>query len=161
MTGESRVEFVEDGVPLEGIDQAASDLIRLYGGDVRSSAGNRIEFDLPARRGVAASGRIGCTMTWESDPDPDSEGIVTIFAEREVATPRHSQILLLVAGTVGALAFTLWPFFPEMGQVACVGAIVAIGAYLLSIKMSRIGIVAALLNELAEEQSSATGAHAQ
>jgi hypothetical protein len=147
-----RVEFIEDSVPLQGIEQTAEELIHMYGGVVRSAEDQRIDFDLPVRRGVAASGTIPCTLTWQGDTD--SEGTVRITAEREVDVPKMPQILLLMAGTAGALAFTLWPFFPAMGPVACVGAVVAFGTYLLSARRARSGIVASLLERLADAQRS-------
>ena len=55
MTEATPVEFTEDRVPYDGIEEAVSELVDLYGGEIKSSRLNQRDFVLPLRRGVAST----------------------------------------------------------------------------------------------------------
>ena len=144
------VEYVEDRVPLEGIEERAGDIITTLGGTIDSSHDRRIDFTLPLRQGVAASGALHGTLLWEAGSE--DEGIVTIRADDEVEEKSASRIALLVAGTFGALLWILWPFFPALGPASWVGAALAFAAWFLAVRRSRGGIIMNLLRTIVEAQ---------
>lgn len=146
------VELVEDNVPLEDIEQTVADLIELYGGEIRSSEAQGIDFTLPNRRGVAASGGVECRLSWSAVDA--THGTVTMAAERDAGAPKIQQILLLLVGTLGALLWLLWPFFPELGTLSWIGAAVAFAAYFLTLKRTRGGLASDFLQRLVKAQRS-------
>jgi hypothetical protein len=67
-------------------------------------------------------------------------------------------VLLLVAGVIGALLFTIWPFFPqrrEFGALAWIGGAVAISAYFLTLRKTSGGIALDFLQRLVRRQREA------
>ncbi len=147
------VSFTEDRIPEEGIDESIAELIDLYGGQLRESGERRRRFVLPLRRGVAATGSVECTVSWL--PHQDSETTVTLTCDRDVDAPRVQRVMMLAVGGVGALLFTIWPFFPhsrEVGALAWIGGAVAIATYLLSLKKTSGGIAFDFLQRLARRQ---------
>lgn len=146
------VELTEDEVPLEDIRQTATDLIDLYGGEIRSSADRAIDFTLPARRGVAASGGVECRLTWQADDA--TQGSVTMSAEKEAGAPKFQQVALLLVGTLGALLWLMWPFYPAMGTLSWIGGAVAFAAYFLTLKRTRGGLASDFLQRLVKAQRS-------
>src|SRR6266540_2842973 len=99
-------EFTEDRIPLDGIEEAISELVDLYGGEVKASRLNEREFVLPLRRGVAVSGGIQCTISWTNET-------VRLVCDRDVDAPKGQRVAMLIAGVIGALFFMIWPFFPH------------------------------------------------
>lgn len=144
------VEFSESGVPLEAIAASALELIEIFGGTVVSQEAHRIRFTIPNRRGVAASGDIRVDVSW---PDEAAgTGTVNVNASAEVEAPRLQQIALLGLGSIGAILFLLWPFFPQISPLAAIGALLAIAAYFLTLKKTRKGVVQGFLHELVRAQ---------
>ncbi|HKB79874.1 MAG TPA: hypothetical protein VKH35_09180 [Thermoanaerobaculia bacterium] len=154
MTENAPVEFHEDRVPTDGIDEAVDELIELYGGETKVSTARERRFVLPLRRGVAVAGGVECTLSWtvnESD-----EALVTLHCNRDVDAPKIQRVALLVAGAVGALLFMMWPFFGKMsgqfGTLAWIGGALAIAVYLLTLKRSSGGLAADFLQRLVRRQ---------
>ncbi|MHB0971275.1 MAG: hypothetical protein ACYC7A_12945 [Thermoanaerobaculia bacterium] len=144
------VKFSEAGVPLDSIAASALELIEIFGGTVVSQEARRIRFTMPNRRGVAASGDIRVEVSW---PDESAgTGTVNVDASAEVEAPRFQQIALLGLGSVGAILFLLWPFFPQISELAAIGALFAIAAYFLTLKTTRKGVVQGFLHELVRAQ---------
>lgn len=146
------VELTEDRVPIEGIEASISELVEMYGGEVRAERDGAREITLPLRRGVATAGSIECTVSWTGG------GTVTILCDRDVDAPRPQRVMLLVAGVIGAVLFMLWPFFPnerEMGALAWIGGAVAIAVYVMTLRRTSGGIAADFLQRLAARQREA------
>ena len=147
------VQFVEDRVPIEGIEETIAELADLYGGAITGERDRERVVILPLRRGSAGGGSVECTISWTEDAG--SGGEVTMRASRDVDAPRAQRLLLLIAGVVGALLFMLWPFFPGengYGTLAWLGGIVAIAVYLMTLRKSSGGIAADFLRRLADRQ---------
>jgi hypothetical protein len=141
-------EFTEDRIPVDGIEEAISELVELYGGEIKASRLNEREFVLPLRRGVAASGGIQCTISWANET-------VRLVCDREVDAPKGQRIAMLVAGVIGALFFMIWPFFPhqqELGTLAWMGGLVALAVYFLTLRRTSGGIAFDFLQRLAQRQ---------
>jgi hypothetical protein len=147
------VEFVEDRVPLDEIEETIDELVELYGGSV-TTEGERIrKLTLPLRRGAASSGAVECTLTWA--PDDELHGSVTLHCDRNVDAPKFQRVLLLVAGVIGAVLFMLWPFFPhekEYGSLAWIGGVIAFAVYLMTLRKSSGGLAYDFLKRLADRQ---------
>jgi hypothetical protein len=157
MTENSPVTFTEDRVPAAGIAQTIDELVELYGGEVTpSEAARERRFVLPLRRGVASSGGVECTLTWA--PAEAEETTVTLVCNRDVDAPKSQRILMLGAGVIGALLFTMWPFFPkasmELGALAWIGGAIAVAVYLLSLRKTSGGLASDFLSRLARRQRS-------
>lgn len=149
------VEFVEDRVPYDGIEEAVEELVFVYGGDIKTSRANTREFILPLRRGVPTSGAVVCTLSWV--PGQSGEATVTMVCDREVDAPKVQRVLMLVAGVVGSVLFMLWPFFPErkeFGTLAWLGGAVALSVYFLSLRRTSGGLAYDFLQRLARRQRS-------
>lgn len=149
------VEFVEDRVPYDGIEDALEELVELYGGEIKKSRANAREFELPLRRGVATSGSVACTLTWV--PGESGEATVTLVCDREVDAPKFQRVLMLVAGVLGSIMFMLWPFFPErkeFGTLAWLGGAIALAVYFLSLRKTSGGLAYDFLQRLARRQRS-------
>ena len=147
------VEFVEDRIPVDGIEETVSELVELYGGEVTRSALNERVFVLPLRRGMSAAGGVECTLSWA--PDNESEATVKLLCNRDVDAPKAQRILLLLAGAIGSLLFLAWPFFPasrEMGTLAWVGAAVAIAVFFMARRRTSGGLAFDFLQRLARRQ---------
>jgi hypothetical protein len=148
-----RVEFTEDGVPYEGIEEAVEELVFAYGGEITDSRANAREFILPLRRGVPTSGGVVCTLSW--DRGETDEATVTLVCDREVDAPKFQRVLMLAAGVVGSILFMLWPFFPErkeFGTLAWLGGAVALAVYFLSLRRTTGGLAYDFLQRLARRQ---------
>ena len=149
------VAFVEQGVPVTGLAAAVFELVELYGGSIGESSGENIAFELPLRRGVAASGGISCRLSWlVSD---GGEATVRLVCDRDVDAPKIQRVLLLAAGVVGAFFWLLWPFFPRFGALAWIGGAMAISAYFLSLRRTSGGLASDFLQRLARHQRSEKG----
>ena len=150
---ESRpVQFVEERVPLAGIEESVAELLELYGGTITASRTDACEMMLPLRRGVGSAGSVDCTVSWAGDP---ASGTVTMLCSRDVDAPKIQRVLLLAAGVVGALMFMLWPFYPgekAYGSLAWMGGAIAFAVYLMTLKKSSGGIAADFLRRLADRQ---------
>jgi hypothetical protein len=145
-----QIEVIEDGVPLDNIHEAATELIELFGGEVRNREGESLRFVLPSRRGVAAAGGVDCTMSWRRDDD--GHGTVRVVADASIEPPKFQRVALLLVGVSGALLWTLWPFFPNMGPLAWIGGAVAFATYFLTARTTTSGIASDLLQRLARRQ---------
>jgi len=143
------IEWVQEKVPLGGIEKTAGELIEMYGGEVSASNGDEITFQLPRRRGVAASGAIDCRLSWSGDTE--GFGTVRIFAGRS-SGERGQKIALLVAGVFGATIWMLWPFFPNLGAASWLGGVIAFAAYFLTLRKTDSGLAFDLLQRLAAAQ---------
>ena len=147
------VEFTEDRVPFRGLDDAIEELVELYGGELGEGAERERQFTLPLRRGVSASGAVACTVSWTIDDAVNAT--VKLVCDRDIDAPKAQRIMLLLAGVVGGLLFTIWPFFPqrrEFGTLAIVGAAIAIAVYFLSLKRTSGGVALDFLNRLVRRQ---------
>jgi hypothetical protein len=153
MTDGQPVTFTEDRIPFDGMNDAVEELVELYGGEVIAREERECRFILPLRRGIASSGGVECTVSWA--PDDERDATVTLLCNRDVDAPRTQRILLLAAGVVGALMFTIWPFFPhplEFGALAWIGGAVAIAVYFLTLRKTSGGIAYDFLQRLARRQ---------
>ncbi len=150
-------EFEEDRVPAAGMDEAVDELVELYGGEIQSSEARQRRFILPLRRGVAVSGGVECTLSWAvGDGD---QATLKLVCNRDVDAPKFQRIALLVVGVIGALLFTIWPFFgkatTQMGTLAWVGGLLALTVYFLTLKRSSGGLAYDFLQRLAKRQRNA------
>ncbi len=147
------VEFTEDRVPFEGIEETIDELVELYGGAMTATRERARDFTLPLRRGVAIGGAVECTVSWA--PDDDRDATVTLTCNRDVDAPKAQRVFLLVAGVAGALMFMLWPFFPfekQYGTLAWLGGLIAITVYIMTLRKTSGGIASDFLNRLAARQ---------
>ena len=146
------IELTEDRIPRDGIEETISELVDLYGGQMKGERANERDFVLPLRRGVAAAGGVECTVSWAAD----EETTVKLVCNREVDAPKAQRVALLLAGVVGALLFTLWPFFAghtnQLGTLAWVGGVVALAVYFLTLKRTSGGIASDFLQRLVQRQ---------
>ena len=146
------VTLTEDRIPREGIEETIAELVDLYGGGITAERDHARDFVLPLRRGVATSGGVECTVSWAAQDDTT----VTLVCNREVDAPKAQRVALLLAGVVGALLFTLWPFFAghanQLGTLAWVGGFVALAVYFLTLKRTSGGIASDFLQRLAQRQ---------
>ena len=153
MAERSPVEFSEDRVPSAGIEEAITELVDLYGGEIKESRDRERQFVLPLRRGFASAGGVQCTLSWavgEGD-----EATVRLVCDRDIDAPKAQRVAMLAAGVIGSMFFMIWPFFPhqqELGTLAWMGGIIAIAVYFLSLKRSSGGIAADFLQRLASRQ---------
>ena len=150
------VELTEDRIPREGIEETIAELVDLYGGTMKAQRDHERDFVLPLRRGVATAGGVECTLSWA----PDDETTVTIVCSREVDAPKAQRVALLLAGVVGALLFTLWPFFAghtnQLGALAWIGGVVALAVYFLTLRRTSGGVASDFLQRLAQRQRETT-----
>jgi hypothetical protein len=153
MTETRAVEFTEDRIPFEGIEEAIEELVELYGGETTAQRERAREFTLPLRRGSATAGGVECTVSWS--PDDERDATVKLTCDRDVDAPKAQRVLLLVAGVAGALMFMLWPFFPgekAYGTLAWLGGVIAIAVYLMTLRKTSGGIAYDFLRRLAARQ---------
>jgi hypothetical protein len=142
------MEFTEDRVPTAGIEETIAELAELYGGEVKAERPNARDVILPLRRGLATAGAVECSVTWEGES-------VTITTNRDIDAPKAQRVALLAAGVIGALLFTIWPFFAharELGTLAWVGGLVALTVYFMTLKKTSGGLAADFLQRLAKRQ---------
>jgi hypothetical protein len=144
------IDIAESGVPLEGITETATDWIELFAGKVQATSAGRLDFTLPRRRGVAASGAVKCFLEWTEEEE--GAGTLRLVTGEDVDAPGPQQIALLVAGVAGSLCCILWPFFPSLTPAAGVGAVLAVGAWLLTLRRSGAGVAGNLLKKIVETQ---------
>jgi hypothetical protein len=152
MSETAAVEFTEDGVPLEGIEETIAEMVDLYGGEMKSERVDARDLTLPLRRGAPVSGGVDCTVSWAPG---DGGGLVTLTCTRDVDAPRSQRAALLVAGVIGAVMFMLWPFYPgerEYGALAWLGGAIAIAVYVMTLRRSSGGIAYDFLQRLAAHQ---------
>ncbi len=146
------LQLTEDRIPRDGIEESIAELVDLYGGEMKGERANERDFVLPLRRGVAVAGGVECTVSWAAD----EETTVTLVCSREVDAPKAQRIALLLAGVVGALLFTLWPFFAghanQLGALAWMGGVIALAVYFLTLKRTSGGIASDFLQRLARRQ---------
>ena len=155
MGQESTAQFTEDRIPADGLEATFSELVELYGGTVDASEARSRRFVLPLRRGVAVSGGVECSLSWVVDMN--GEATVTLTCDREVDAPKAQRIALLIAGVIGALLFTLWPFFGKhaatpLGSLAWIGGFVALAVYFMTLRRTSGGIAYDFLQRLARRQ---------
>jgi hypothetical protein len=147
------VDFTEDRVPYEGIEETIDELVELYGAEVTRSGAREREIVLPLRRGVASAGGIQCTLTWQ--PDDAAEGTIRMVCDRDVDAPKAQRVALLIAGVIGSVLFMIWPFVEArrgFGALAWIGGAVAIAVYLLTLRRTSGGIAWDFLQRLARRQ---------
>jgi hypothetical protein len=147
------VEYSEDHVPFDGIEESISELVDVYGGTITASRESEREFTLPLRRGAATAGSVQCTVSWA--PDDAVTATVRLSCDRSLDAPKLQRVLLLVAGVIGSLLFLLWPFYPaqrEYGTLAWLGGAVAIAVYIISLRRTSGGVAADFLQRLAKRQ---------
>lgn len=154
MSEQRPVEFTEDRIPAEGLGESADALVELFGGEVKAARENGRDFLLPLRRGVASAGAVECTLSWTAQGN--GEATVTLVCNRDVDAPKAQRVALLAVGVIGALLFTIWPFFPrlgtELGALAWIGGAIAIAVYFLTLKRTSGGIAYDFLQRLATRQ---------
>jgi hypothetical protein len=150
------VHLTEDRVPYEGIEEAISELVELYGGEITRSSDRETHFILPLRRGVPTSGGIECRLSWT--PDDAAEATLNLVCDRDVDAPKGQRIALLVAGVIGSLLFMAWPFVAmkrEFGAIAWIGGAVAIAVWFLTLRRTSGGMAVDFLQRLARRQREA------
>jgi hypothetical protein len=151
MTDTPPVAFTEEKVPSAGIEESIEELVELYGGAMKESfATDRRQFILPLRRGLAAGGGVECTVSWAA-----AAQTVTLTCDRNVDAPKVQRVLLLGAGVMGALLFTVWPFLgkgPQPGALAWMGGAVALAVYFMTLRRTSGGIAYDFLQRLAARQ---------
>jgi hypothetical protein len=159
MTDPSPVQFTEDRIPLAGLGETVEEMVEIYGGEVKGARDDGRDFILPLRRGMSAAGGIECTITWAAGEE--GEATVTLAVNRDVDAPRGQRIALLGAGVVGALLFTIWPFFPragtQLGALAWIGGAVALTVYFMTLRRTSGGIAYDFLERLARRQREVEG----
>ena len=148
-----RVELTEDRVPPAGIEDNIAELVELYGGELTAAGTNERRFILPLKRGIAVGGGVECTVSWA----PEAE-TVRLTCDRNVDAPKVQRVALLGAGVVGALLFTVWPFFgkgSQFGTVAWMGGAVALAVWFLTMRRTSGGLANDFLRRLADRQRAA------
>ena len=152
------IEFTEDRIPSQGLPESVDELVELYGGEMQASRESERQFILPLRRGVAVSGGVECTVTWAVDAA--DQATVKLVCNRDVDAPKSQRIAILVIGVIGALLFTIWPFFgkaaTQLGTLAWVGGFVALAVYFLTLRRTSGGLAYDFLQRLARRQREAT-----
>lgn len=154
MSETAAVQFTEDRVPVDGIEETFAELVDLYGGEVTASRLGERDFTLPMKRGMASGGGVECTISW-------ADASVTLTCNRDVDAPKAQRVLLLLAGVVGAVMFMLWPFFPHekaYGTLAWLGGIIAIAVYLMTLRKTSGGLAYDFLRRLAARQRAGSEA---
>jgi hypothetical protein len=148
------IEFTEDRIPSEGLPESVDELVELYGGEMQASRDRERQFILPLRRGVAVAGGVECTVSWAVDAG--DQATVKLVCNREVDAPKSQRIAILVIGVVGALLFTIWPFFgkasTQLGTLAWVGGFLALAVYFLTLRKTSGGLAYDFLQRLARRQ---------
>lgn len=144
------VRYREHRVPLDGVEETVEAVIELYGGVVTEREPGRVSFDLaPEREG----GGIDCVISWNPDPSgAPGEGIVVFEGGPELAPPKLRRALLLIIGAIAGVLALMWPFFPELGPILVVSAIVAIATFLLTLRMTSGGVGGDMLEKIARTQ---------
>lgn len=150
MTEQDRIELIEDRIPLVGIRETAEDLVEINAGTVTSASDRGMSFTLPSRRGLPSAGEIECRMAWTANEE--NLGTVTLSCTHAPDRPKFQQIAILGAGVIGAVLWMLWPFFPGLGAASWIGAVMAFGAWWLTLKRSNPGVAAEFLQRLAAVQ---------
>jgi len=149
------VTLTEDRIPRAGLEETIEELVGVYGGEIHERGSAKRAFVLPLRRGAAGAGGIDCSITWtEGD---GNETAVTLTCDRNIDAPKLQRVLMLAAGVIGVLLFTLWPFYPnqkEFGTLAWLGGLVAITVYLMTLRKTSGGIANDFLQRLAARQRS-------
>ncbi len=152
------IEFTEDRIPSQGLPESVDELVELYGGEMQSSRDRERQFILPLRRGVPVAGGVECTVSWAVDAA--DQATVKLVCNREVDAPKSQRIAILIAGVIGALLFTIWPFFGkaamQLGTLAWVGGFVALAVYFLTLRRTSGGLAADFLQRLARRQRETT-----
>jgi len=152
------IEFTEDRIPSQGLPESVDELVELYGGEMQASRESERQFILPLRRGVAVSGGVECTVTWAVDAA--DQATVKLVCNRDVDAPKSQRIAILVIGVIGALLFTIWPFFgkaaTQLGTLAWIGGFVALAVYFLTLRRTSGGLAYDFLQRLARRQREAT-----
>jgi hypothetical protein len=152
------VEFTEDRIPSDGIGAAVDEMVELYGGEMQWSQNQERRFVLPLRRGVPVAGGVECTLSWAVDTA--DQATVTLTCNRDVDAPKSQRLALLVVGVIGALLFTMWPFFgrnaTQLGTLAWVGGFVALAVYFLTLRRTSGGLAYDFLQRLARRQRETT-----
>ena len=148
MKDDELFELAEDGVPLDGIRETSEEVIDLLGGTVDSSDESEIRFRLPERRGMTAAGTVACSLAWTNEDG----GTIRLRAEKAMAPPKASRLILLATGVVGAFLWLLWPFFPNLGAAAWIGGAVAIATYFVTLRRTPLGTAADLVQRIASRQ---------
>jgi hypothetical protein len=147
---DEQVIYTESEVPLDEISLTATEVVLSQGGRISRESRERIDFRLPRRAGVGAAGEIECSVSWA--PTAAGEGDVTLRAGEEIMAPRPQRLALLVVGSLGALLWIIWPFFPHMGALAWTGGALAIAVYLMTLRRSPQGMMWMMLQQIAEIQ---------
>ncbi len=143
------VTFVEESVPLDGIEEGVEEMVELYGGEITAREAANRRFTLPLRRGLSTSGAVACTLAWSEG------GEVTMTCDRDIDAPKTQRVLLLSVGVIGGLLFVVWPFFPqrrEFGTLAWIGGAVMLAVYFLTLKRTSGGIALDFLHRLTQRQ---------
>ena len=147
------VEFLEDRVPIEGIEDSIEELVELYGGEITRSEDREREIVLPLRRGNAVAGGVQCTLSWAGEDASDTT--VKMVCDRDVDAPKAQRVALLVAGVIGSLLFMVWPFVAarrEFGALAWIGGAVALAVYFMTLRRTSGGVAYDFLQRLVKRQ---------
>ena len=148
---QKRITYTEEDVLLDGIAAVAAENVAMLGGRVVGETSDGIDFLLPRRRGVAASGEVSGDVKWLGTAD-SNRGSLTVSAAEELIVSRGKRVALLLAGVVGAGLFVIWPFFPKLGALTWIGGLIAIAVYMMAARTTQNGLIWVLLQRIADAQ---------
>lgn len=144
------VRYREHRVPLDGIEETVEAVVELYDGTVTDRDPDRVVFSLAPDR---VEGPLECVLSWQPDPDgAPGQGIVVFEGPAGLAPPKLRRSLLLIVGSVAGLLSLMWPFFPQLGPILIVSAIVAIATFLVTLRMNPGGVGGDMLQKIARTQ---------
>lgn len=103
--------------------------------------------ELPVNAGLRQGRLVGAVRA-----DGAGEGTELSFAvEREEFQLPPTLVGLLLCGAVGAVSALFWPFFPGLGKVAPLGALIALAVWFLVIAKARYVGAEVFLDRVADE----------
>jgi hypothetical protein len=130
-------------VVLEAVEQAAE----MWGADWRPE-GNSGRLRIPVVQGIRHGVVDGVLRV---EPDPSGSSIAFEIEETTLVVNRSALVVLLF-GALGGVSVMLWPLSPKILQLAPIGAVLALVAWLLvisRIRNSDAGDFLALVSALA------------
>jgi hypothetical protein len=106
----------------------------LEDGGARAKGGGRVR--LPVTAGIR-QGWISGVLRLEPAAPPRSGTRLTFQAEESVYHVQPAPVFVLVLAALGALLTVVWPFVPRLLPVAPLGALLALGGWLLVVSRLR------------------------
>jgi hypothetical protein len=128
----------------EAVPAAVARLVEEWGGRWQPGIdGGRLELPVTAglRRGV-----LTARLAVRRDPVGSQ---LSLEVEESVWEVHRSALVILLVGGAGALAVTLWPFFPALLRWAPIGGVLAFVAWFLVVSRLRSSGIDEFLEQLA------------